>query len=545
MSALKQNEAYREVLQEENEVPRKQFVTFFIGDQCMAFEMERVMEIVRVPPTVEVPMTPSSLIGLANLRGTILPVLCLRRVMGLDDAELTDATRVMVLSYFGRPLGFIVDKVTQVLGVQPEVIERIDPASSTFDSKLLSGVLKNIGSQPLIQLMDVDALTRQEYQSFSAVNENQKSDLSQQAHKERVDDEEEEKNIRQLVSFSVCGQEYSFDISATKEIIRMPETVNAIPKAPAYLVGMVKLRDRVLPLVRLSTLFGLPVSEALNETNRVVVLSLSESQQSVVGVIVDDVKEVLRIRKEQVEDVPPLLLDGREMRELEGICQLDKGKRIVTLLSASKMFRREDLAQTMQSVAAQHHELGEQDEESLQGLSATGVPEGESRADIVQDEDESQLVVFNLGEQEYGVSIESVREILRLPSQLTKVPKTSEFVEGMVNLRGMVLPIIDMRTRFGLVRQSQNDRQRIVVLNKDDVLTGYIVDSVTEVMPLQSHQIESAPQLSEEQASVMGRLVNLRDKKRIITVLEPEQLLSHEEQRKLFEEINECDSLCS
>ncbi len=540
MSVAMQQEVEQSARDEELDDLRQQFVTFFVGAQCMAFEMGRVMEIVRVPNTVEVPLTPSSLLGLANLRGTILPVLSLRRVLGLEDVENTDATRVMVLNYFGRPLGFVVDKVTRVIGVQPEAIEGINGENSTFDSHLLSGVLKNVDDQALIQLIDIDALTQQEYSNFTAVNEGSQAVVAHQnnalvQHGEDSDDQD----VRQLVSFSVADQEYSFDITATQEIIRLPETINAVPQAPAHVVGMVNLRNRVLPLMRLSTMFGLPQTE-LSEVNRIVVLTLARAGAlSMVGVIVDEVREVLRIHRDQVEEVPALLMDGRDMRELEGICQLDKGKRIVTLLSAEKLFQREDIQEAVNSVEAQQIETSPISETGDEVHAASEEVDDMSAAEQYDEDYEPQLVVFNLSDQEYGVMIESVREILRLPSNLTQVPKTSDFVEGMINLRGAVLPIIDMRTRFGLSRLEQNDRQRIIVLNQDHVLTGYIVDSVSEVMRLQADQIEAAPELSAEQAQVMGRIVNLRDKKRIITVLEPQQLLSTEEQQQLVADTNE------
>jgi len=519
----------------DQEDERRQFVTFFVGDQCMAFDMGRVMEIVRVPQTVDVPLTPSSLIGLANLRGTILPVLSLRRVLGQPDVDHTDATRVMVLNYFGRPLGFVVDKVTRVIGVQPEAIETIDARNSTFDSRLLAGVLKNIDDQPLIQLMNIDALTEQEYRQFTAANERKLVAGLEQAGtlaKHEGDDSDDE-NILQLVSFSVADQEYSFDIAATKEIIRLPENINSVPQAPSHVIGMVNLRDHVLPLVKLRTMFNLEEAP-LSEMNRIVVLTLRKGNQvSMVGVVVDEVREVLRIRRDQVEEVPALLLEGQDMEELEGICQLNNGDRIVTLLSADKLFHRHEILDAVKSVEGSQVDLTDDE------LHDENDTMNENNALIDDEDNEPQLVVFNLKDQEYGVMIEAVKEILRLPESLTQVPQTSEYVEGMINLRGTVLPIIDMRARFGLERNERNDRQRIVVLNRNNVLTGYIVDSVSEVLRLQESQIEPAPNLSAEQAQIMGRIVNLRDKKRMITVLEPQELLSNDEQSQLIDDLHE------
>lgn len=523
---------------EDNDESRRQFVTFHIGSECMAFDMERVMEIVRVPKTVNVPLTPSSLLGLANLRGSILPVLSLRRIMGLQDTDNTEATRVMVLNYGGQPMGFVVDRVTRVIGVDPQTIEAMDKVSATVDVSLLSGVLKNVEGQELVQLVDVDALTRQEYGQIQASNQtllhgrtNNASSLEQS----KFNVEDDEKNILQLVSFSVAEQEYSFSIEATQEIIRLPGKINKVPKAPHHVIGMIDLRNRVLPLVKLRTMFNLPEQE-LSEMNRIIVLTLKQAGQvSMVGVVVDEVREVLRIHNNKIEAVPALLLNSSDKHEFEGICQLDNGKRIVTLLSAEKLFQRHDIIEAVDAVDQFAEQSAHAVSDADDNTEGDQQMHAEEHAEVELDE-EPQLVVFNLQQQEYGVMIESVKEILRLPANLTKVPKTADFVEGLINLRGNILPIIDMRRRFGLKAQEANDRQRILVLNNNNNLTGFIVDCVSEVLRLQSKQIEAAPNLSEEQAKVMGRIVNLRDKKRIITVLAPEQLLSKDEQTKLVEQ---------
>ncbi|WP_143870840.1 chemotaxis protein CheW [Catenovulum sediminis] len=538
MSNVNHAEAHSALLEDDQE-NRRQFVTFHVGAECMAFDMERVMEIVRVPKTVEVPLTPSSLLGLANLRGAILPVLSLRRVLQLDDAEQTDASRVMVLNYGGQPMGFVVDRVTRVIGVQPDAIENMEKVGSTIDASLLSGVLKNVEGQELVQLVDVDALTQQEYGHLKSISQVGLQNTSVAANNQILSSQnadDDEQNILQLVSFSVAGQEYSFSIDATQEIIRLPSKINSVPKAPPHVLGMIDLRNRVLPLVKLRTMFNLPENE-LSEMNRIVVLTLRRGRQvSMVGVVVDEVKEVLRIQQEQIEAVPALLLDSCDKQELEGICQLDEGKRIVTLLSAERLFHRDDVIEAV--------EAAQQSEQAHVGSIPESQREEEDNMNLDAqaeqlEEEETQLVVFNLENQEYGVMIESVKEILRLPENLTKVPKTLDFVEGMMNLRGNVLPIIDMRRRFNLTTQDGSDRQRILVLNHYHTQTGYIVDSVSEVLRLQPEQIEAAPSLSEDQAKIMGRIVNLRRDKRIITVLDPEQLLSANEQSEIVKQNDE------
>ena len=81
---------------------------------------------------------------------------------------------------------------------------------------------------------------------------------------------------------------------------------------------------------------------------------------------------------------------------------------------------------------------------------ANGDVHGEANILAGADDDEEQFVVFRLMNEEYGVPIDSVQEIVRVPEELTKVPKTPTFIEGVINLRGIVLPVVDQRRRFGL-----------------------------------------------------------------------------------------------
>src|SRR5690606_27116033 len=115
--------------------------------------------------------------------------------------------------------------------------------------------------------------------------------------------------------------------------------------------------------------------------------------------------------------------------------------------------------------------------------------------------------------------IESVQEIVRVPENLTHVPKAPEFVEGVMNLRGVVLPVIDQRRRFGLPSIEGNDRQRIMVFVISGVRTGFLVDSVAEVLKIARADIEPAPSLSPEQQRLFGRVANLPRQKRMIQLV--------------------------
>lgn len=103
-----------------------------------------------------------------------------------------------------------------------------------------------------------------------------------------------------------------------------------------------------------------------------------------------------------------------------------------------------------------------------------------------------QLVSFMLSSEEYGVEVLKVREIIRMPS-ITKMPNTPHYVEGIINLRGKVIPIISMRKRFGLCESEYDSHTRIMVMDVAGGLTGFVVDAVSEVIRIHSSEIQPPP----------------------------------------------------
>ena len=126
-----------------------------------------------------------------------------------------------------------------------------------------------------------------------------------------------------------------------------------------------------------------------------------------------------------------------------------------------------------------------------------------------------------------------VQEIVRVPEQLIRVPKAPSFVEGVINLRGTVLPVIDLRQRLGLQQVERTDRQRIMVFLISDVRTGFIVDQVAEVLRIPKAAIEPAPQLSAEQSQLLSRMANLEKQKRMVQLLDPPHLMGKKELKAL------------
>ena len=105
-----------------------------------------------------------------------------------------------------------------------------------------------------------------------------------------------------------------------------------------------------------------------------------------------------------------------------------------------------------------------------------------------------QVATFRLGSEEYGVDISQIQEIIRMV-EITRVPRTPAFVEGVINLRGQLIPIVDLRTRFGMERAAPTKSSRIIVTDIGTKRIGMIVDSASEVLTIPLDAIEQAPDI--------------------------------------------------
>lgn len=117
----------------------------------------------------------------------------------------------------------------------------------------------------------------------------------------------------------------------------------------------------------------------------------------------------------------------------------------------------------------------------------------------------TQFVVFILSNEQYGLNIQMVNNIEKM-IPITRVPKTPDFIKGVINLRGEIVPIMDLRQRFGLSIQDETEETRIIIIKYEDILAGIIVDEVKEVMNIAEDSIESITSIGNEsfKDSILG-----------------------------------------
>jgi purine-binding chemotaxis protein CheW len=278
-----------------------------------------------------------------------------------------------------------------------------------------------------------------------------------------------------------------------------------VPGSEALALGVTSYRDTLLPLFSLRGLLGLPAAPAWEDSAKIVVVLV---RGALVGLVVDRMRAIMPADPDLIEPTPSALAAriGGEAR-IRAIYRGSAGQRLISILAPDMLFR------------------GEIMERLTQGRGVDQVAGG-MRALCA---DEATFLVFRLGDDEFGLPIGVVEEVARMPLQVTKVPKTPAFLEGVCNLRGQVVPVVDQRLRFGMPRPEDGSRRRLIVVRTAHHRAGLIVDSVSEVMRADADAIAEAPNLTGEATRLVNGIINLERAGRIVLILDPAELLTRTE----------------
>jgi purine-binding chemotaxis protein CheW len=402
---------------------------------------------------------------------------------------------VLVIDIDGSATGIIVDRVSEVLTIQTSDIEEPPRVISGIDADFLEGVVKLDGGRRLIMDLDLPKVLKIENFEDHAV---QNSVIATENVREIAKELSDEK---QLVSFVLGEEEYGLDIMRVKEIIRMPEIVH-VPKAPFGVEGVVSIRSNLLPILNLRRIFGLEDVSATDST-RILVVDIGDISA---GIMVDCVSEVMRVPAKVIDETPAMLAteDGDQ---ISGVAKLEKGDRLILILDPDRILSRNELKMVTK---------------------IKGIQKETEEANVAKQLiDEEQLVTFRLGAEEYAIKITLVQEINRM-TEITRVPKAPSYIEGIVNLRGNVIPALDLRKRFSMDTIERTDSNRIIIVDIGGVKTGIIVDAVSEVLRLERSAIAPPPAvtLGGIETSFIEGVGKLNNGQRMVMILNLPELLS-------------------
>jgi chemotaxis signal transduction protein len=420
--------------------------------------MEHVREILRVETPNQVPDVPEYVLGVLTVRGQILPVVDLRRL--LQQRSLADE-----FADSCRPL-------------REEYERWLDQIEKGFAGASQS---------------KVDASVTERLRKWLAETNSSSQLLMEALAKVRGLNEKVVKQLQVRTKHEESGDQDSARACAEEALSGGREAAAALRK------------------------FEEQIAQNIQEDQRIIVV---DADGFVLGLVVDHVHEVLNVPRNLMEPPPRITSSGG--MELSGVAKLDDGARLIMLLDVASLMKDQKL-QDVQNSSAQSVEEKKTGEIHKTGASA-------------QEMAEVQLVTFLLGDEEYGIPISQIQEIDRI-AKITKVPKAAEFIEGITNLRGEVIPVLDTRKRFDLEVKPSDDRTRIIIVDLGGIKTGLVVDSVREVLNLAKKDIAPPPEaiasaIDQQFISGIGKV---DAGKRMIVLLDVERILSRQERDHLSE----------
>jgi purine-binding chemotaxis protein CheW len=490
------------VIAEASASVKRRFIVFQLAERVYALPAEIVAEVTRIPTAARVPQAPRALVGVANLRGAVLPVVSLRALLDLEGAPGA-ASRAIVLDGVA-PIAIVVDAMDALVTIDAERIEARSAQLSVEGGEKLNGAFPLGDGRGAAKILDVHALLAETFARRTRLDNSRAPRNVVAIHAPEAAAEARET----FVTFDVAGQEFALDLGLVQEIIALPSAITAAPRVDKSVAGMMAFREQLLPLVSLRELLGFAPALISEAREKVIVASVAGG---LIGLIADRARAVIAADPALIDPVPPLIQarSGGEAR-IKSIYRGEEGRRLVSILEPEQLFRGDVMKRLDEARDAPRPQL-----------------------QIDEASEERKFLVFRLGGDEFALPVEAVVEVARAPERVTRVPKAPKFLKGVINLRGAVVPVIDQRQRFDMPRLDKGDGRRLVVVQTGRHRAGLIVDSVSEVLRTTADAVKDAPELTEDIARLVNGVVNIEDEGRILLILDPAELLTPAERGML------------
>ncbi|WP_413580687.1 chemotaxis protein CheW [Bdellovibrio sp. HCB288] len=472
------------------------FASFKLGDSELAISVALLQEVVNVPEAISpVPLAPAYLKGIFNLRGTVIPVVDMGVLLGLPRDEKAPGKIAVVITE-GVRIGLFFDSTSEILNVPVADVCAFNDAPEGVRAVVRSALKLNNGSR-LVEVIDPASLLK---------IENIASLLSSTEQK----DETLKKKLtrRQCITFHSGDREFGLNISAIREIIRVPEIKRSSVQVE-YSLGVVSLRGVVIPVLDFGKILQVqPSSEVDVEAKRIVIMKI---EALYVGFMVDAVDSIKTYFEENLLPIP--MFDQKKMSMMRGVLPVAEDRNVLLL--------------------AEDHILSDEEvDEFTRGHSLLYSKENAKALEKEAAGERHAYISFKL---EYMLStrLSSVHEIANLTEDMVKPPGFPDYVVGVQHMRGEVVTLVDLRMYYGMKVTGDYSNSRILIVKGAQGKIGLLVDSVESIDTVDESKKIKIPSLFAKDALTALRgdiqdVVEMPDptgKKKIFMVLDMPEVL--------------------
>jgi len=446
--------------------------SFLLAGTELALPVAALQEVVNHPETLTpIPLAPPYLLGLFNLRGTLIPVVDLHQLLRLPDESTALMRKIAIVEASGLRVGLRFDATGEILRVPKGQVIAIETAEGSAPAAL-GAVLKLDGGERILQVLSAAALLGlRDVPHFAEPVARATERGAQQGQR------------RQNVSFKVGGTALALPMAAIQEIIRVPALQHS-PLADDVCVGMLNLRGATVPVLDFGTFLGFaraPDAAAAADERRIVVLN---REAGCFGLLVDEVASIVAYREDELLPMPSY---GAHRSLFAGYLAAG-GSTGVLLVNADALFANERIA----TLAAAHRDLYRKAAQAGDAAQKRG---GGTR---------QTLVTFRIG-QLIGVRIAELREVIDYRDDIARTPGLPAFVRGVLNLRGALVTVIDVRAMYAMPPYEDLARAKILIVEHRGEKYGLLVDSVEDIVTLNGGAQLTMPEMLTRAAGTQTR----------------------------------------
>lgn len=448
------------------------FGTFWLDGTEFALDIDVFREAVKEPAAISVvPLSPPYMRGLFNLRGTIIPIVDLRRLLEIPEGPTKDR-RVAIVDDGNICIGLLVDRTGQVLTIKDE--HRVDLAARSDQQKdvVVQGFLKLDGGNRIVQILDPREVLDLKKVPRGETLWGNGSRLMQNRRRGRFN----------CLSFQFGHTTCAIDLRHVVEVRHAPDINESVLVHDCF-IGITQHRGEIMPVADFRNFMGdearLRSSKDVKPLRKMLVV---QTDGGMVGLLVYSVDSIITSFEDEILPFTKLAIPRGDI--VRG-CIVGKNEQIIMLLDYEALKAVPILVETAQRCREVHQQADE---------TRKAAKKKEMGARLT-------FIVFML-DRPLALDSRQVSEVIKYPPSLLRPPYTLNFVEGVLDLRGDMIPVIDPRRVYDLPGRPATEK-RIIVLRHEDRRYGLVVDAVEEITRTTADQIRanmSARQSNSEQS---------------------------------------------
>jgi len=466
----------------------KQALIFKLEGCEYAIDSQTLIKIDRKPELTPVSYAPESILGLCSTEGQIIPVfdalhLLTKQNMDIEKAEV----RSLILTHDDKLVSLMVEEVIGNIDIDEFSVEYIDNSRDG-----IIGFMKYHDS--VVQILSLDFLIN----SISMVTL-EKKEKKQNSSKSSKVEKVGHTYANQYLVFNMQDEKFAILIDKVREIIVASRQMISIANSPDEVLGLITLREDVIPVIDLRIHFN---KEAIDsEKNRILIV---HTNGSLIGLLVDSIDDIIDIYDTQMEELSAKFRDEK----VSAIAKQDSN--LTTVLSNNYL---STLTEQVQS----YMQNDEKDNDK-----------NISKRDY---ENYDEVVIFKLEDEEFAIDIDDILEIVRYEG-FTDVPITKEYILGMINLRGEVIPVVSLMTKLGL-KEKRFEEGNILISRVKSSKVGFFVESVSDIVNIPLNVIKE----NSDDKNIFSHTILLDKGERMILKMAINNLFLEEELKIEAEEI--------